>query len=208
LEEIGYKCGLTKERVRQIKEKSIKKIRLVLLDNRKRKEGIKTGVENEVTEFLKINPGIKYIIYYPIIEHKFFESYSDQSLLEKLIFRGIDLREWLIVDNKPREYYVDTIRCKKINHLLTTSYYEPNMIHNRNLKTLYFYEMKSEVFSMNTYYNFLLRISDFNEESVEKTLGSNYVTEYLQLNSIYRDVSVLNGGLARRAIIKAYLRKL
>jgi hypothetical protein len=227
LELIGCEFGLTTERVKQIKEKAIKKIREAIEDIKIKS---KKNVDNEVSKFLKVNPNIKYVIYYPTetIIQSFFESYADQCLLEKLIFRGIDLREWLIVDNKPREYYVKEIGCKRINHLSTTNYYTPSLIHDRNLNEIS--NLDSSAYGLNSYYDFLLRTSTFNEGGVISTLGRNYITEYLIKDSIAgkckeelkkcgcndyilkeyleRKSYLLNHELAKMAIIKVYLTKL
>ena len=228
LEEIGYKYGLTRERVRQLRAIAIRRIRDAI-ETRKRVSRMRE--ENEILRFLRTHPDIKYVIYYPNIEHEFSKSYTNQSLLEKLIYNGIDPKEWLIVDDKPWEYYAKIIGCKKIHHFSESTYYPyhpSDIIYDRNLRAVS--ESESKLFSMRSYYNFLFKISEFNESGVINTLGRDYVEEFLandNLLKVYKENLEVNGYqraikrdyeerkfylinciLARRAIIKVYLKKL
>lgn len=95
------------------------------MQEEKRKEGVLKELMRECKEVLKKNPRIKYILLFPkhpedILpdeEKHIFGSDRVLGMIYNLIYRGIDPREWLFVDNREKSLYVQQTGCISINHL-------------------------------------------------------------------------------------------
>lgn len=106
-EEIGFFYGLTKERITQILEKSIRKLR-DFIEEQESLVSRKRVFREIIYQTLRSNPQIKYILVNPegqpeIFSHGTYHSDNDRDLLvDYLLRQGIDPREWLIVSPKQR----------------------------------------------------------------------------------------------------------
>lgn len=106
-EEIGFFYGLTKERITQILEKSIRKLR-DFIEEQESLVSRKRVFREIIYQTLRSNPQIKYILVNPEDQPEIFsyetqhENNDEELIVDHLLRWGIDPREWLIVSHRQR----------------------------------------------------------------------------------------------------------